>query len=439
MNVILGFVSFFLALAFSVYSGSLATFVVEVGMLSVGLVLCRWGERSREEFVFASSTFFSAFIVYALCAFFSVYFYRASGEEFLFVIDQNSFFKFSNWAIDEGSLLGIIHDTYSGRKDFFGDVALFRCVQGIIAHIAHTYLDGHKPEVLIALSFGASAYIPIFLYKILSFRLSFGDAFKYALVFATFSHLLYYSALIIRDLPILLVFTVAFWFFFREFSFARLAGIGFMSLCAFSLRPESGLLFLPLAFMYVWEKMRGNGARGPLLFLGGVIGVLSLFVIGGRLASSLAGYAEIAVGYAEFTHSENLDSGGLSVYIAMLPIGLRECVRVLNGFFPAITGISTIVSFFRFGYTLPSIIHLTLLCVGHFFLVVLFLKSCFRMRTIWSFLRQNSIMLSCVIGTVPLILGNSVSYSHRRVLFAYLLLYVLYLFATKKESVGGLR
>lgn len=435
MNVILGLVSFFLALAFSVYSGSFATFVVEVGMLSCGLVLCRWGGRSREEVIFASSTFFSAFIVYALCAFFSVYFYRVSGEEFLFTIDQNSFFKFSNWAVDEGSVWGIIRDTYSVRKDFFGDVALFRCAQGIVAHIAHAYLDGHKPEVLIALSFGLSAYIPIFLYKILSLKFPFLDAFKYALIFATFSHLLYYSALIVRDIPVLLVFTIAFWFFFREFSFARLAGIGIMTLCAFSLRPESGLLFLPLAFMYVWEKMKGNDVRGPLLFLGGLIGVLSLFVIGGRLASSLAGYAEIAVGYAEFSQAE-MEAGAFSAAMAHLPVGIREVVRVANGFFPLLTGVSLTISFFRLGYDISAIVHLSLQVVGHFFWAIFFLKSCFRMRTIWNFLRQNSIMLSCAIGTFPLILGNSVSYSHRRVLFAYLLLYVLYLFATKKRENG---
>lgn len=439
MNVVLGFVSFFLALAFSVYSGSFATLIIEVGMLLGGLILCRWGGHSREEFVFASSTFFSAFIIYALCAFFSVYFYRASGEEFLFTIDQNSFLKFSNWAVGEGSVWRIICDTYSVRKDFFGDIALFRCVQGIIAHIAHAYLDGHKPEVLIAFSFGLSAYIPIFLYKILSLRLSFFDAFKYALIFAAFSHLLYYSALIIRDVPVLLVFTIAFWFFFREFSFARFTGIGVMTLCAFSLRPESGLLFLPLAFMYVWEKMKGNGLRVPILLLGGVIGVLSLFVVGGHLVSSLAGYAEIAAGYAEFSQAENLDSGGLSVFIARLPIGIREIVRICNGFFPLLTGGSLIVSFFRAGYEIPSIIHLSLQVIGHLFWAMFFIKCCTEVRRIWSFLKQNSIMLSCIIGTFPLVLGNSFSYSHRRVLFAYLLLYVLYLFATKKEKMGGRR
>lgn len=439
MRVDLILISLFVAIAFSVYSGSIATLVIQGAMFLGGLLLCRWGMSNREDEIYSVQTFCSVFLIYAACAFFSVYFYRVSGEEFLFVIDQNSFLKYSNWALEEGSIGSIIQDTYFSRSSLWGDVALFRCVQGIIAHISHTYLDGHCPEGLIAFSFGLSAYVSIFLYKILRTRFSFRDAFRYALIFAAFSHLLYYSALIIRDLPVLLVFTVAFWFFFREFSFARLAGLGVMSLCAFSLRPESGLLFLPLVFMYVWGKMQGNGWRLPLLFLGGIIGVFVLLFMGGRIFSSLSGYAEIASGYVEFTQSENMDAGGLSVYIARLPVGVREFVRILNGFFPAITGLSMITSFFRAGYNFPSMIHLFLLCIGHFFLAVLFVKSCFRVSVIWAYLKRNKVMLSCAIGTFPLILGNSVSYSHRRVLFAYLLLYVLYLFATKKEKMGGQR
>lgn len=437
MNIGLILASFFIILSFSVYSGSIAVLVVQSVMFLGGLALCRWGVRDREELFYSVKTFCFVFWIYAACAFFAVYFYRVSGEEFLFCIDQNSFLKFSNWALEEGSVWGIVQDTYFSKSDFWADVALFRCAQGIVAYLSHTYLGGHCPEVLVAFSYGFSAFVPIFLYKILVFKLSFRDAFKYALLFAAFSHLLYYSALIIRDIPVLFVFTMAFWFFLREFTFARLVGIGIMLLCAFSLRPESGILFLPLAIMYVWSKTQGRAFRVPLLGLGAVSGILVLLFMGGRILSSLSGYADIASGYADFTFGENMDSGGLSVYIAILPVGIREFVRILNGFFPVITGLSTIASFFRFGYPFPSVIHLSLLCVGHFFLAILFLKSCFNVERIWRFLRQDRLMCSCVIGTLPLILGNSVSYSHRRVLFAYLLLYVLYLFATRQRKVGG--
>ena len=431
-NVVPTFFAFFCAAVFATYSGSFAAFFILCVMLSFGFVLCRWGTRTPKETIFANKVFLFSFLIYAACAFFSVYFYRVSDGEFRLVVDQNSFFKWSQWAVDEHSIIGIIRDTYITRGGLWGDVALFRCATGIVAHIAETYFDGNKPEVLIAFVFGFSSYVPIFLFKVLSLRLRFEDALKYTLIYAAFSHLLYFSALIIRDVPVLFTYAVGFWFFFREFSIARLVAMCVLALCTFSLRPESGVLFFPFLLLYVWEKTKCYGGfRFPILLLWGCISVFLLLLSWRSIFASLSGYSQIAIDYAEYTEISNLEADGMSAYIARLPVGIREIARILNGFFPIVTAISIVRSFFTHGRSFPDIVHLSLSCVGHIFLTVLSLKCCVHAREIWNRLRSDGVLFSCMIGTLPLILGNSFSYSHRRVLFAYMFLYVLYLFSVK--------
>lgn len=422
------------SIAFSIYSGSISVAAIMCACAAVGFALCSWNRQSPLEADYARRAFSFVFVVYTMCAFFSVGYYRFCGEEFRFVIDQNKFLEYSEWALGEGSLWAIFRDTYLVRADLWGDIALFRFAQGAVAHVAQNYLGGSSVEALIAFSVGISSFVSIFIFKILSFRFSEKDALKYTLIFSCFSYLLYYSPLIIRDMPVLLAWSIAFWFFFLSFSWLRLFGMFIIMLCCFSLRPESGLLFFPVVVMYVWVKMKGNPWKPLVVVFAMLIGLGSLLAFWGRVVLFFQDFANIALGYVEFTTDENTYGGGLARYIAVLPPGIREATRILNGLFPGVTVVSTVGTFFSGRYSYWDIGHLSLLCIGHVFLLVLSLKCCINAPKLCKLLRCDPVMLYSGVGAVILILGNSFSYAHRRVLFAYLFLYVLFLFATKSRT-----
>lgn len=263
-------------------------------------------------------------IVYGLYLHIAYAAYLEKNTFFMFP-DQNYFYNIADNLSYSGSLLDIFRKCFVYRIHG-GEQEAAHFVMGGIAYIARTYFDGNSVLLQMTCVSLIATFIPVFLFRLL-WICGYGNcAFKYSLLYALFSYILYYSPWIMRDIHISLLFVVFFNTIAGRFNFINVIYQVLLLLVLLEFRPETGMFIIPFIIYYVYS-MKGNDSISKktkyfframiiLALIPGFIVSLYFFQVG---LESLKYYDEGMI-------SNMNDVGQMAQIIYSLPIGIRNII-----------------------------------------------------------------------------------------------------------------
>lgn len=196
-----------------------------------------------------------------------------------------------------------------------------------------------------------TAFIPVFLYKIALIYFDHQRARKIAITFGLFTHIVAYSATLLRDIHIAFLFIIAFYLLLTEKGFIKLAYLMLIGGIVWSFRVENGIFFLGIIGLYCILFIREHKKRPikfiPIILL--MLGALVFILLRININNLLLVISGTTDRYAQ-SSMDTADQNGLGVAILKLPHGPRELGRLVVSQispFPAYIGFNTSLGVFK--------------------------------------------------------------------------------------------
>lgn len=288
----------------------------------LGISILRKGSKINK---FILRIFLTTFIVYTVFGLF-VYMYRELNNlEFVHAFDQLGFF---DQAIDNKNetlvnlLISSINQVFinwNGGSNF---------IFGLVAIISNELFDTvHFLSFLITIAFVASIII-VFVFLILEKYHTQKNAFSYALFFGFLSNIFYYSGFMLRDLFIVMIYTISIYIILnKQLSTKYVLYLVFLTIIAYSFRNENGLFAISFILFFIYNNIDRQFWRSAL-----IISLLILVFISYNFIESTLGVAieatEQLVDYRQ-NRIDQTSSDSLIRILNNLPIGIKQVAEVL--------------------------------------------------------------------------------------------------------------
>lgn len=389
-------------------------------------------EREQQDLSIIFNIAFLIYLIYSFIAYLA--FVEAGG--FFRGSDQMMFYEIGDELGRSHSIKEIFRACFIDRVHIEQEGAYF--LFGTLAYIANNYFDGNSVLFqIINVSFFA-ILINVFVYKTLLFYVDKNKAFRFAIFYLVFAHILSQSPWILRDNHITLLYAIAIYIVHLSFSLHRLVFLVLLQVITIEFRFEHGLAFSFFTLIYTY--VGASHSKNKNLYYG-MITVISLSLIAFSLRSILSSIATVTTTLDRYTlHTEESaeDSGGLGATLLRLPFGLRQIASV--GFsqflpFPPWLQLSQAKSFLQ--GLLAAVAGFAPIFWGYVsFTVVLFIRSHYK--------KLPRIALWLLIFSGLFLIANSANMTLRRIIPVYPIIYISFVFiqsriSKKKTQINILR
>lgn len=218
----------------------------------------------------------TTFLVYTLYAMLCTIYMRANNFDYLFITDTiTAYIPYTEEFIQLnsfGEMWDLIYNNTINKYKHVGVITIYFAYIGKLAAIFDNELYFNLQSSIIFLS----SFISLFIYKLLKEQ-GIEAALKYAFIYSFLSIHFYYSALILRDIPISLFYVIAFCYIMKRIiSLRTLITLGLCVLGAYLIRQQSALfLILFITVLFIKDKITIK----TIFILGGLAIVASFIFI----------------------------------------------------------------------------------------------------------------------------------------------------------------
>tara|TARA_R110002096_G_scaffold37317_1_gene103646 strand:+ start:4563 stop:5939 length:1377 start_codon:yes stop_codon:yes gene_type:complete len=249
---------------------------------------------------------------------------------------ENRFFIFS----DQSFFYSNIEELVSTSNSFYDvfkktmierihyDYEGYFLLAGTAGYFAEYYLDGNNIFIQSILVSSFSVLINIYLIKILCFYIPRKKAYKYTLLFAFCSPILYYSPWVLRDMPIALFYTIAFYLIHKKWNIINFFTFIGLILITMQFRTEHGLFLLVFPMIYTYLNKQKNyfiNKIWPIIFSITSVIFIYIFVL---LIPQIEKSIKTVERYNKFTNESLNDGFGSKLY--SLPPVIKEFALMVN-------------------------------------------------------------------------------------------------------------
>jgi hypothetical protein len=246
-------------------------------------------------------------------------------EDYFVYSDQTNFYRVSSslgkmasvssiYGEAKGIYFGIIQDSNA-----FGAFTLLGIIGLISENISGNNIIVQKLSIVFICSL-----MNVFLYLILSKRLHERTAKRAALLFASLSFLLFYSSLLLRDVHIMLFYTIGIYLISKKFSSKRLLFLYILFFVTLSFRKFSGMFFLSFPALYMYLNYSEKNMKYYIGFL--VIIFVSLIITYYNPSEIWSEWASLSANMKNYTMGRT-SSDALRLSFERLPFGLNVIVK----------------------------------------------------------------------------------------------------------------
>ncbi len=251
------------------------------------------------------------------------------GLDGFFYSDETYFYPTLSSLASEKSIAAIWQKTIitHSHRDYEG----FFLIHGSIAYLAQKYFEGNSivlQSIWVAF-FGVLTNL--FIYKLFRFYFYENKAFNLTLIFALFTPFVFYMPWILRDIHIVLLYSIALYFVHKNTSLLNIVILLIISFITIEFRFENGLLLLifPVLNTFINSDYQQNVKKYfPTILSFSVLIVYYAVTI--EEQNVITSIDKIAV-YSEFTDESLNDGLGAKLY--GLPIGIKQLAIVVNSQF----------------------------------------------------------------------------------------------------------
>lgn len=277
----------------------------------------------RQELTDMFSIIYSVYIIYMVIT--NLVYVQDPLKDFFVYSDQCTIYNVSV-ELSKSSNLSIIYDRASDfwvgiykNTNAIGANFLF----GLIGFIANLFGGNNIIIQKLSIVFFASV-VPIFIFLILITRINLKSAKKASYFFAFCLFNFFYSALLLRDIHILLLYTIAMYIIVKRYTMKNFFMLFVLLIISYSFRTLSGFFFLIFIFAYLFLNINQPKIKFLAVFtlLFSII-FLYTYIDLVRVISDSFAYANNFQDYS----INKLGSGALRLKLEALPIGIKEIAK----------------------------------------------------------------------------------------------------------------
>lgn len=227
----------------SVIFKSFSIFITGNLFLTLGNLLINIGAKHENKIQYRH-IFNLSFFIYLLYAVVCYFYMHLWDYKTLLVTDSiTAYIPYTEQFVKMNSFSEMWNTIYSnsdtGKYAHTGIILIYFAMVGKIAYLFDNELFFNLQISLLFLS----SFISVFVYKLLHDN-GIKNSYRWALIYSFLSINFYYSTLILRDIPIALLYLIVFCYIFNRYSVKSLCIIFLCVLVIWGIRPQNGLFIL---------------------------------------------------------------------------------------------------------------------------------------------------------------------------------------------------
>lgn len=408
MNLI---VPLLFALLYAFFDGSYSSLFMNMIIFVFGIL---YTNRVRHEYKKDALKLFAiVYVLYITIAFIysqsflnGEYFYSGDSSKYIDKYLKNEEYDFS---------LSAMIATYLETKDILYNHSLVT-----LSYVGNKFLGGATVYFMTLFQTMFGILSIMVLYNIMVERYG-KTAYRYVLIYASFSFFLLYSNFIIRDIVIAYFFMEAIRILLKKYKVYNVFMLAILALATAGIRLQSGLFLFSFLIVYVYIKIRKTRFKK----LANTLLVLSLLIIVGVVLSSsfYERTMQVVETRQEGTAERVAENHGLFSYFSNLPPGIKQLVLL---FYTQICPFPPYSHLFAATTFSQALIGLSVCVHAVFWYLVSYTLICSMViRKTYKFFSLNEICL--LVLSAIYIMALTSQPDIRRMIPVYPVIYILYI------------
>jgi hypothetical protein len=337
--------------------------------------------------------------------------------------DEPYFYSISSDFVDNLSVLTILPDIISNPYRYY-ELPGAAFLLGVVGYYASLFWEN---TIIIQTSTIVlfSSLISVNIYIILNEKYYIKNVVGYILVYSLLGYNLFYSSLLLRDIPIAFFFSLAFLIVLRGEKLRDLIYLLVLNGIVWTFRIENGIFFVSFIFVYLY-KIKGHGLNLKSMFM--IYFLPLLIMVNIQWISENINFLNI--NYIEYIDYSKIkaSSSSLGDQLNNLPIGIREISKTLYSQiipFPFGANIEeNKLGVFWIVGAIPSV----------FWFLVWFSIINIATKNIADLKHIDTIMLMLFFIAIIYLIGNSSHFHTRRLVAVYPIIYFVFVILFNRIS-----
>ncbi|MFD2905884.1 hypothetical protein [Sphingobacterium anhuiense] len=423
---------FFLVVSF--YYNNIAIIVIAILLNLMGMFFNNVCFKNNKDNSFEIFQLF--FLIYSIYAFIINEVYIESGyDDYFIAIDSSKFFANTQNLLAFKSYINSI--TSIEGNYLLTETRGFYYISVTVGYLANFIQTNTYYIQLMIITFISSLLIST-VYNLLNLYIDHKQSYYYAIVYGLFSFTFAYSANILRDVHISVLFALGFYYFLKYKTPNNLIRLGIILYLLSLFRPEHAAFFGVIILLYIYIVIFNSNLTITKKLLWSVFGSTILLIIFFRfnVLYILELFSSTSQRYSEL-NTEDATQDGLGAALLNLPPGIKHIARATYSQilpFPITSGLSTsrgIIKLLAFPVML-----------GGIFWFLVWVVSLSRIKNLKFFTIDYKYLL--LLSLLFLVFASAASGDFRRLMAVYPLIYLFavstYISLSKSQKfriVGG--
>lgn len=230
------------------YNFSTLFFIILWLVLGWVFINLMFPKKTRRNSYLIFVLFFSVYFVYTAIT--NTFYIQDPQSDFFYSLDSIKFYNHSNYIVNKGLDLRSIFFQYRSFPAY-----------GLLSFwITKTaYFFGENTVLIQKMHINfLTAFIPVFLFNINLKHLTVSRSFYIAIAFGFLTHIFTYSAILLRDMHIAVLYIYGFYLISTKFKFRNLILLLVLGFIVANFRLQNGLFFVLFFWAYLYKSFKNN-------------------------------------------------------------------------------------------------------------------------------------------------------------------------------------